>query len=136
LGKMSSDLTTISTSEGCPAIGPYSQAVVAGSHVFLSGQIPIDSTGKPLQGSIADKTHACCKSVQAVLSAAGSDISRVAKVTVFLDDMKNFAEFNAVYETYFTHKPARSCVAVKTLPKNLEVEIECVALVHAQGSRL
>ncbi|RBA18377.1 endoribonuclease L-PSP [Fusarium proliferatum] len=95
------------------AIGPYSQAVVAGSYVFLSGQIPIDSTGKPLQGSIADKTHACCKSVQAVLSAAGSDIGRVAKVTVFLDDMKNFAEFNAVYETYFTHKSARSCVAVK-----------------------
>jgi len=113
-----------------------SQAVVAGAYVFLSGQIPIDSNGTPLQGSIADKTHACCKSVQAVLSAAGSDISRVAKVTVFLDDMKNFAEFNSVYGTYFTHKPARSCVAVKTLPKNLEVEIECVALVNTHGSRL
>ncbi|EXM18783.1 RidA family [Fusarium oxysporum f. sp. vasinfectum] len=113
-----------------------SQAVIAGPYVFLSGQIPIDSTGKPLEGSIADKTHACCKSVQAVLSAAGSDISRVAKVTVFLDDMKNFAEFNAVYETYFTHKPARSCVAVKTLPKNLEVEIECMALTNTKGPRL
>lgn len=74
--------------------------------------------------------------MQAVLSAAGSDIGRVAKVTVFLDGMKNFVEFNAVYETYFTHKPARSCVAVKTLPKNQEVEIECVALVNTQGSRL
>ncbi|KNB12448.1 endoribonuclease L-PSP [Fusarium oxysporum f. sp. lycopersici 4287] len=135
-GKMSSDQTTVSTSQGCPAIGPYSQAVIAGPYVFLSGQIPIDSTGKPLEGSIADKTHACCKSVQAVLSAAGSDISRVAKVTVFLDDMKNFAEFNAVYETYFTHKPARSCVAVKTLPKNLEVEIECVALMNTNEPRL
>ncbi|KAI6777502.1 hypothetical protein HG530_001447 [Fusarium avenaceum] len=133
---MSSDLTTVATSQGCPAIGPYSQAVVAGQYIFLSGQIPIDSTGKPLQGSIADQTHTCCKSVQAVLLAAGSDISRVAKVTVFLDDMKNFAEFNTVYETYFTHKPARSCVAVKTLPKNLEVEIECVALVNGYGSRL
>ncbi|SPJ91964.1 probable BRT1 protein, down-regulated by mating factor B [Fusarium torulosum] len=133
---MSSELTTVSTSKGCPAIGPYSQAVVAGTYVFLSGQIPVDANGTPLQGSIADKTHACCKSVQAVLSAAGSDISRVAKVTVFLDDMKKFSEFNSVYETYFTHKPARSCVAVKTLPKNLEVEIECVALVNTHGSRL
>ncbi|KAH7147511.1 YjgF/Yer057p/UK114 family [Fusarium sp. MPI-SDFR-AT-0072] len=115
---MSSDLTAIATSQGCP------------------GQIPIDSTGKPLEGSIADKTHVCCKSVRAVLLAAGSKICRVSKVTVFLNDMKNFAEFNAVYETYFTHKPARSCVAVKTLPKNLEVEIECVALVNTHGSKL
>lgn len=110
--------------------------MAAGPYVFLSGQIPIDSNGTPLEGSIADKTDACCKSVKAVMAAAGSDISRVVKVTVFLDDMKNFAEFNSVYATYFTHKPARSCVAVKTLPKNLEVEIECVALVNSYSSHL
>ncbi|CAH0004292.1 unnamed protein product [Clonostachys byssicola] len=132
---MSSGLVSISTPEACPAIGPYSQAVVAGPYVFLSGQIHINSDGEPLEGSIAEKTHACCKSVKAALAAAGSDISRVAKVTVFLDDMKNFAEFNSVYQTYFTHQPARSCVAVKTLPKNLEVEIECIALANI-GSRL
>ncbi|GKZ34386.1 hypothetical protein AbraIFM66950_004617 [Aspergillus brasiliensis] len=110
--------------------------MVAGPFIFLSGQIPIDSNGVPLEGSIADKTHACCSSVQAVLAEAGSDISRVVKVTVFLSDMDNFAEFNAVYEQYFTHRPARSCVAVKTLPRDLEVEIECVALAAGQGSRL
>ncbi|OJJ70040.1 hypothetical protein ASPBRDRAFT_76657 [Aspergillus brasiliensis CBS 101740] len=133
---MSAELTRISTSKACPAIGPYSQAMVAGPFIFLSGQIPIDSNGVPLEGSISDKTHACCSSVQAVLAEAGSDISRVVKVTVFLSDMNNFAEFNAVYEQYFTHRPARSCVAVKTLPRNLEVEIECVALAAGQGSRL
>ncbi|GJC85869.1 protein MMF1, mitochondrial [Colletotrichum liriopes] len=126
---MSLEIKTVSTAEACPA-------TIAGPYVFLSGQIPIDSKGTPLQGSIAEKTHACCKSVKAVLAAAGSDISRVAKVTVFLSDMDNFAEFNSVYETYFVHKPARSCVAVRTLPKGLEVEIECVALANATASRL
>ncbi|OJI79326.1 hypothetical protein ASPTUDRAFT_179504 [Aspergillus tubingensis CBS 134.48] len=133
---MSAGLTSISTSKACPAIGPYSQAMVAGPFIFLSGQIPIDSSGVPLEGSISDKTHACCRSVRAVLAEAGSDISRVVKVTVFLNDMDHFSEFNAVYEQYFKHRPARSCVAVKTLPRNLEVEIECVALAAGQGSRL
>ncbi|EDP55318.1 endoribonuclease L-PSP, putative, partial [Aspergillus fumigatus A1163] len=122
--------------EDLVAIGPYSQAIVAGPYIFLSGQIPIDSDGRPLQGSIADKTRACCKSIQAVLAQAGSDISKVVKCTVFLSDMDHFDEFNQIYQTYFPHKPARSCVAVKTLPKNLQVEIECVALVNGEQPRL
>ncbi|KAK8250951.1 Endoribonuclease L-PSP/chorismate mutase-like protein, partial [Phyllosticta capitalensis] len=105
-----------------------SQAVIVNGQVFVSGQIPADAQGTLIEGSIADKTEASCKNIIAILEEAGSDISRVFKVNVFLDDMANFGEMNGVYEKFFAHKPARSCVAVKTLPKGVPVEIECIAL--------
>ncbi|KAF2816634.1 YjgF-like protein [Mytilinidion resinicola] len=103
--------------------------MIAGPHLFLSGQIPADKEGNLVEGSIANKTEACIKNVLAILEEAGSSIEKVFKVTVFLDDMANFAEMNSVYEKYFAHKPARSCVAVKQLPKGVPVEIETIALV-------
>ncbi|KAK7531116.1 Endoribonuclease L-PSP/chorismate mutase-like protein [Phyllosticta citricarpa] len=123
-----SDMQKIFTAKACPPAGPYSQAVIVGSQVFVSGQIPADAQGNLIEGSIAQKTEASCKNIIAILDEAGSDISRVFKVNVFLDDMNNFAEMNGVYEKFFAHKPARSCVAVKTLPKGVPVEIECIAL--------
>ncbi|KAK0307885.1 hypothetical protein LTR91_005693 [Friedmanniomyces endolithicus] len=151
-----------------------SQAIQAGPHIFVSGQIPADAEGKLTEGSIADKTKACCEGVKYILEEAGSSIAKVVKVrlalsnfyclhqgalscgvtsslrrtevidsskrmrddgrtndtqtTVFITTMDNFAEMNSVYEQYFTHKPARSCVAVKELPKGVPVEIECIAL--------
>lgn len=82
-----------------------------------------------MTGSIAVQTAACCENIKAILAEAGSDITKVVKVNVFLDDMANFAEMNGTYEKYFEHRPARSCVAVRTLPKGVPVEIECTALV-------
>ncbi|KAF2496774.1 YjgF-like protein [Lophium mytilinum] len=123
------ELKKIFTANACPPVGPYSQAMIAGPHLFLSGQIPADKEGNLVEGSVADKTEACIKNVLAILEEAGSSIERVFKVTVFLDDMANFAEMNSVYEKYFAHKPARSCVAVKQLPKGVPVEIETIALV-------
>jgi len=123
------ELKKIFTANACPPVGPYSQAFVAGPHLFLSGQIPMDKDGNLVEGSVADKTEACIKNILAILEEAGSSMDRVFKVTVFLDDMANFAEMNSVYEKFFTHKPARSCVAVKQLPKGVPVEIETIALV-------
>ncbi|KAK8193615.1 putative L-PSP endoribonuclease family protein [Phyllosticta capitalensis] len=123
-----SDMQKIFTAKACPPAGPYSQAVIVNGQVFVSGQIPADAQGTLIEGSIADKTEASCKNIIAILEEAGSDISRVFKVNVFLDDMANFGEMNGVYEKFFAHKPARSCVAVKTLPKGVPVEIECIAL--------
>ena len=106
-----------------------SQAKVAGGLVFLSGQIPaVPSTGELVTGSIGEKTAACCRGLQGVLEAAGSSFDKVVKVSVFLADMGDFAEMNAEYEKWFTSKPARTCVAVKTLPKGVDVEIDCIAL--------
>jgi len=110
------------------AAGPYTQAIKANGQVFVSGQIPADASGTLLEGSIADKTAMCCKNIEAILKSAGSEIGKVVKVNVFLTDMANFAEMNSVYEKVFTHKPARSCVAVYQLPKGVPVEIECIAL--------
>ncbi|KAI6849321.1 hypothetical protein KC332_g1401 [Hortaea werneckii] len=117
-----------SLTENLIAVGPYSQAVIAGPHIFVSGQIPATAEGKLVEGSIADKTTACCEGLKNILEDAGSSISRCVKVTVFLTTMENFAEMNSVYEKYFTHKPSRSCVAVKELPKGVPVEIEAMAL--------
>ncbi|KAF2481185.1 Endoribonuclease L-PSP/chorismate mutase-like protein [Neohortaea acidophila] len=123
-----SDLKTFNTKNAAQPVGPYSQAMIAGPHIFVSGQIPADASGKLVEGSIADKTKASCESVKAILEAAGSSIDRVIKTTVFLTSMGDFAEMNGVYEKYFAHKPSRSCVAVKELPKGVPVEIECIAL--------
>lgn len=110
------------------AIGPYSQAVRSCGLVFTSGQIPIDpASGSITAEGIAAQTEQVCKNLKAVLEASGSDITRVVKTTCFLADMGDFAAFNEVYATYFTSKPARSCVAVKTLPKNVLVEVEAIA---------
>lgn len=114
--------------ENAPAaIGPYSQAYEAGDLVFTSGQIAIDpATGSIPEGIVA-QTEQSCKNVKAILEAAGVSIGKVVKTTCFLADIADFAAFNEVYARYFTSKPARSCVAVKDLPKGVLCEIEAIA---------
>ena len=110
------------------AIGPYSQAITAGNLVFTSGQIAINPASGAVEATtIEEQTHQVCKNLTAVLEAAGSSLEKVVKTVCFLADMNDFAAFNAVYATYFTGKPARSCVAVKTLPKGVLVEIDTIA---------
>lgn len=119
----------IFTEHAPAAIGPYSQAVKANGFLFTSGQIALDpATGDIVQGGIREQTVRVCENLEAVLNAAGSSLQKVIKTTCFLADMADFAAFNEVYGTYFTEKPARSCVAVKTLPKNVLAEVEAVAL--------
>ena len=118
----------IETDKAPAAIGPYSQAMVSGGLVFTSGQIPIDpETGDVVVADIFLQTEQVMKNLRAVLEAAGSDLTRVVKATCFLASMDDFAAFNAVYGKYMTGKPARSCVAVKTLPKNVLYEVEAIA---------
>lgn len=117
-------------SEKAPgAVGPYSQAIVAGGLVFASGQLPLDpATGKFPEGGIKEQTRQSLTNVSHVLEAAGSSLNRVVKTTVFLSDMANFGAMNEVYAEFFAQPfPARSAVAVKTLPKEALVEIEVVA---------
>ena len=111
------------------ALGPYSQAIVAGGLVFASGQVPIDpATGNFVEGGIKEQTKQSLTNVSNVLAEAGIDLSHVVKTTVFLSDMDNFAAMNEVYATFFSEPcPARSAVAVKTLPKGALVEIEVIA---------
>lgn len=109
------------------AIGPYSQGYITGGFVFTSGQIPVDPATGEIPEGIKAQAERSCLNVEAILKAAGSDLSRVVKTTCFLADMGDFAAFNEVYAKYFTGKPARSCVAVKTLPKNVLCEIEAIA---------
>ncbi|MBO5402385.1 MAG: regulator [Clostridia bacterium] len=112
------------------AIGPYSQAIVTGNLVFTSGQIAINPASGAVEAStIEEQTEQVCKNLKAVLTEAGSSLENVIKTTCFLSDMADFAAFNQVYGKYFTGKPARSCVAVKTLPKNVLVEVEAVAVI-------
>ena len=121
----------IQTNKAPEAIGPYSQAVVVGNLIFTSGQIPLNPETSALEGeNITDQTHMVCKNLEAVLSAAGSSLQNAVKTVCFLADMADFAAFNKVYEQYFTEKPARSCVAVKTLPKNVLCEVELIAVVE------
>ncbi len=118
----------VHTNNAPQAIGPYSQATVVGNLVFTSGQIPIDpATGNVTGDNIKEQAHRVCKNLEAVLAEAGSSLEKSVKTTCFLADMADFADFNEVYAEYFTEKPARSCVAVKTLPKNVLVEVEVVA---------
>jgi 2-iminobutanoate/2-iminopropanoate deaminase len=118
---------------GAPAaIGPYSHALVSGKLVFTSGQIPLDSaTGEVAGKTVSEQTEQVVKNLKAVLEAAGSSLGQVLKTTCFLADMGDFAAFNEVYGRHFTGKPARSCVAVKELPKKVLVEIEAVAVTSA-----
>lgn len=121
-------MTKVQTNQAPAAIGPYSQAVVTGNLVFTSGQIPLNPETGLLEGdNITAQTHRVCKNLEAVLSAAGSSLSRAVKTVCFLSDMADFAAFNDVYAQYFTEKPARSCVAVKDLPKGALVEVEVLA---------
>ena len=117
----------ISTDKAPAAIGPYSQAVISGNLLFTSGQIAIDpQTGNIDAIGITDQTEQVMKNLAAVAEAAGTSLARAIKTTCFLADMADFAAFNAVYEKHFTEKPARSCVAVKTLPRGVLVEVEAI----------
>lgn len=120
----------IFTEKAPAAIGPYSQAIEVNGMIFTSGQIPIvPATGEFVEGGVTEQTIQVFKNLKEVLAAAGADLSKIVKTTVFLADMSYFAEMNKVYETYFTDKyPARSAVAVKALPKGALVEIECIAV--------
>lgn len=121
-------MNVISTEKAPGAIGPYSQGFEVNSVIYTSGQIPVN----PADGSIAEGIEAqaeqSCKNVGAILEAAGSGFDKVFKTTCFLADMGDFGTFNEVYARYFTSKPARSCVAVKTLPKGVLCEIEAIAV--------
>ncbi len=120
--------TVISTSKAPGAIGPYSQGWTAGDLVFTSGQIPVDPATGAIPDTIAAQAEQSCKNVLAVLEAGGTTAENVVKTTCFLADMADFAAFNEVYAKFFTSKPARSCVAVRELPKGVLCEIEAIAL--------
>ena len=121
----------VQTDKAPKAVGPYSQAVRAGNFVFTAGQIPLDPvSGKVVAGGIKEQTHRALENLRAVLAASGTDFSKVVKSTVFLDDLKNFAQFNEVYAEYFPKDPpARSTFQVAGLPLGAKVEIELIALV-------
>ncbi len=119
----------ICTEKAPAAIGPYSQAIKVGDFLFTSGQIPLDpETGEISGADITAQTHRICNNLRAILNEAGVEFSDVVKTTCFLSDMTDFAAFNEVYLQYFVSEPARSCVAVKTLPRNVLAEIEVIAL--------
>lgn len=121
-------LRKISTEKAPAAIGPYSQGIIANGLLFASGQIPIHpETGELEKGDVRAQAELVCRNVGALLEAAGTDYTRVVKTTCFLADMGDFGAFNEVYAKYFTEKPARSCVAVKTLPKDVLCEVEVIA---------
>lgn len=118
----------IETSNAPAAIGPYSQGYIVNGLLFTSGQIPLNpATGEIIGTTIEEQTHQVMKNLGALLEAAGVSYSNVVKTTCFLADMDDFAAFNTVYAQYMTEKPARSCVAVKTLPKNVLCEVELIA---------
>lgn len=121
----------VSTDNAPGAIGPYSQAVKANGFVFVSGQIPIDpATGEFVHGDIPEQTSQVLKNLSAILEAAGSSLNNVVKTTVFLADMNDFSQMNAVYHEFFIdNKPARATVEAARLPRDARVEIECIALV-------
>ena len=122
------ELKKVATDTAPAAIGPYSQAIVCGEMVFTSGQIPINPASGNIEAEgIEAQAEQVMKNLGEVLKAAGSSFEKAVKTTCFLADMADFAAFNAVYAKYFTTKPARSCVAVKTLPKNVLVEVEVIA---------
>ena len=122
-------MVRIHTQNAPAAIGPYSQAVKANGLVFTSGQIALDpATGAVVEGGIREQTARICENLKAVLEAAGSSLDKTLKTTCFLADMNDFTAFNEVYGQYFSEKPARSCVAVKALPKGVLAEVEVIAL--------
>ena len=121
-------LKKIATDKAPAAIGPYSQAIMVDKMLFTSGQIPLDPASGLIVGeNITEQAELVMKNLGAILAEAGTDYTKVVKTTCFLADMGDFAAFNEVYAKYFTEKPARSCVAVKTLPKNVLCEVEAIA---------
>jgi 2-iminobutanoate/2-iminopropanoate deaminase len=123
------DKEVIATTDAPEAIGPYAQAIASGDFIFCSGQIHLDPTsGELVQGSIADQTRRCMQSLAGVLRAAGSDLDKLVKVTVYLADMNDYAEFNEAYAEFAGDPPpARAAIAVAGLPRGARVEIECIA---------
>ena len=121
-------MNVLETQNAPGAIGPYSQGYEANGFVFTSGQIPVDPATGTVPEGIRAQAERSCKNVGAILAAAGTGFDRVIKTTCFLADMGDFAAFNEVYATYFTSRPARSCVAVKDLPKGVACEIEAIAV--------
>ncbi|NMD38706.1 MAG: RidA family protein [Christensenellaceae bacterium] len=118
----------VNTKNAPAAIGPYSQARIAGGMIYVSGQLPVNMDNGEMETDIQKATHACLSNVKAILEAAGSNMSKVVKTTVYLTDMSDFPVMNEVYNSFFQAPyPARVCVAVKTLPKNVVVEIDCIA---------
>jgi 2-iminobutanoate/2-iminopropanoate deaminase len=120
-------MTIVTTDKAPAAIGPYSQGYITGNLVFTSGQIPIDPATGELREGIEEQTEQSCRNVCEILKAAGSDAAKVVKTVCYLSDMSKFNDFNAVYEKYFTGRPARSCVEVAKLPKGAFCEIEAIA---------
>lgn len=121
-------MKVISTTKAPAAIGPYSQGMVIGNICFTSGQIPVNPATGEIPEGIGAQAEQSCKNVEQILLEAGSDLTKVVKTTCFLADMGDFAAFNEVYARYFVSKPARSCVAVKDLPKGVLCEIEALAV--------
>ncbi|KUJ08388.1 YjgF-like protein [Mollisia scopiformis] len=111
-----------------PPVGPYSQAIKTPHAIYCSGQLPADAEGNLVEGSMGEKTAAVLKALSAVLAEGGSSLDKIVKAQIFLTDMADFAEMNVEYEKWIKHKAARSCVAVKQLPRGVNIEIECVAL--------
>ena len=122
------DKKVIATTNAPGAIGPYSQAWAVGDFVFASGQIPVNPATGEIPAGIAAQTEQSCKNVSAIMEAAGVTMDNVVKTTCFLADIADFTAFNEVYAKYFTSKPARSCVAVKDLPKGVLCEVEAIAV--------
>ena len=120
-------MKVIATTNAPGAIGPYSQGMIVNGFVYTSGQIPVDPVSGNVPEGITAQAEQSCKNVGAILEAAGTGFEKVFKTTCFLADMGDFAQFNEVYAKYFVSKPARSCVAVKTLPKGVLCEIEAIA---------
>jgi len=127
---MATKTAVLSDKAPAPLAGIYSQAIIANGTVYCSGSVALDpTTGKLIDGDIKAHTHQCIKNLTNVLEASGTSIDKVVKVNVFLDNMDNFAAMNSVYSQYWGDiKPCRTCVAVKTLPLNTDVEIECIAV--------
>jgi 2-iminobutanoate/2-iminopropanoate deaminase len=123
-------MKVVQTLKAPQAIGPYSQGMIVNNMFYSSGQIPLTAEGELITGTIQEETHQVFKNLVAVLEEAGASLQSVVKTTVFLSDMNDFAAFNDVYSEYFTeNKPARSCVQVARLPKDVKVEIEVIALI-------
>lgn len=133
-GKEENVMQKISTDKAPAAIGPYSQGILANNMLFASGQIPINPATGEIEGTdIAAQAEQVMKNIGQVLKAAGLDYENVVKTTCFLADMEDFGAFNETYARYFTQKPARSCVAVKTLPKNVLCEVEVIAVTEGRA---
>ncbi|KAH8178182.1 endoribonuclease l-PSP domain-containing protein [Sarocladium implicatum] len=127
----------VRTNKAPPPKPIFNQAIIANGFVFCSGQVGRDANGKDIEGTVQDRTHQAIANLRAVLEEAGSCLENVVKVNIFLSDINNFAKVNEVYVQYFGDvKPARTCVAAKTLPGNTDVEIECVGLVGQPKARL